>query len=121
MPPAAAAPQRSSDRPSSPSTTAARIRQPATNPASSGTSRPRKPNESSPCGSAASTGIDGIGPSSVPAGATEEPAPIAKPGPISQLAAQITRFGRKASCPRVSARPPSASVPSPSYSATTAA
>ena len=54
-------------------------------------------------------GAPEAGRAAVPSGLTSEPVPIAKPGPTSQLAVQITRFGRSASCPRVIAMPPSTS------------
>ena len=76
------------------------------NPASTGTSSPANAKSSSPAGSAPSRGTAGRGPRSVPSGETADPAPSAKPGPVNQLAAQITRFGTNASCPTVRVTPP---------------
>ena len=82
MPPTAASPQRAAPAVGGVDA-ATSSRHPARKPAAAAAGA-RGSRTASPCGSAPSTGMPGTGPSSVPAGATEEPAPSAKPGPISQ-------------------------------------
>ena len=53
-------------------------------------------------------GRSGSGPAGSPTGPTDDPVPIAKPGPISQAAVQMTKLGMNAAWATVSAAPPSA-------------